>query len=51
MFYVASGVARGWWVWVCVEVVLAAMLHITSKMVCIVMVSELSEVLECLSIL
>ena len=24
-------VARGWWVWVCVEVVLAAMLHVASK--------------------
>ena len=38
MFYVASGVARGWRLWVCVEVMLVAMLHVTSKMVCIVMV-------------
>ena len=51
MFYVASGVAHGWWLWVCVEVMLVAMLHVTSKMVCIIMVGELSEVLECLNIL
>ena len=31
LIVIRYGVARGWWVWVCVEVVLAAMLHVASK--------------------